>query len=435
MKVIEKHVDFHLTQHDDTNNLNDPYQSAYTKGCSTETALLRVQSDLLMEIDARNVGILILLDLSAAFDTIDHATLITRLKNKFGIIDGALQWIKSYMSGRMQCVTVNGERSNNVLLKYGVPQGSTFGPKAFKKYDRPLGFICEKHGLRYHIFADDTQIYIFFKPGDDIAKTLSISRVQSCIEEIKLWMATNYLKHNEEKTEIVVIKHTNHSSKVNISSINIGDSTIEPSPSARNLGVIFDSALNMEQHIANVCKKAWYELRKVSRLRKFLTEKAAITLVHAFVTSKLDYCNALMYGLPDTLHTKLQRVMNSAARIVMKISKFDSISPVLKDLHWLKIPQRVEYKILLLTFKALHGLAPMYLQDLIQVYTPPRALRSADLNLLFDPKVNLKCYGERAFVKASPGCWNRLPRDIRFITDVDSFKRAIKTHLFEKSFK
>jgi hypothetical protein len=435
-KVIEKHVDLHLTHHDVLNGLDDPHQSAYTKGSSTETALLKVQNDLLRAVDSKSASILILLDLSAAFDTIDHSTLLTRLNQKFGIEGSAISWITSYMSDRMQHVVVNGVKSEGFPLKFGVPQGSNFGPKAFKRYDRPLGYICEKHGVNYHIFADDTQIYLFFKPGNDLDQDRAITQIQSCIRDIKLWMSSNFLKLNEEKTEVLFIQSKHSKQSVHQSqTMNIGNAAVEVTQSARNLGVIFYSSLDMDKHVNNVCKRAFFEIRNISRIRKYLNDKAAVTLVHSFVTSKLDYCNALLYGLPDRLLQRLQRVLNCAARVVKRIKKYDNITPTLKDLHWLCVPERIQYKISLLTFKALHGLAPNYLRMLIACYKPERELRSTDANLLATPNVRLKSYGDRAFSKAAPECWNSLPFSLRSINDLEDFKRALKTHLFSKSFQ
>ena len=160
------------------------------------------------------------------------------------------------------------------------------------------------------------------------------------------------------------------------------------------------------------------------RIRKYLNDKAAVTLVHSFVTSKLDYCNALLYGLPDRLLQRFKR-----------IKKYDNITPTLKALHWLCVPERIQYKISLLTFKALHGLAPNYLRMLIACYKPERELRSTDANLLATPNVRLKSYGDRAFSKAAPECWNSLPFSLRSINDLEDFKRALKTHLISKSFQ
>ena len=145
--------------------------------------------------------------------------------------------------------------------------------------------------------------------------------------------------------------------------------------------------------------------------------------MHAFVTSKLDTCNSLLYGLPKSQLSRLQRIQNTAARIVTRSRREDHITPVLMNLHWLPVEQRIEYKILLLTFKALHGLAPGYLQQLIKQYVPRRELRSMDKMTLYNPTANLKSYGYRSFQKAAPTLWNRLPQNIT-VSTLSSFKQS-----------
>jgi predicted DNA binding CopG/RHH family protein len=154
-KIMEKHFDGQMSIHDKTYDLADHFQSAYTEFCSTETALLRVQSDLLMAVDTKGAALLILLDLSAAFDTIDHEILLTRLEYAFGLKDQALAWMRSYLTDRQQCVVVNGAMSNPKALEFGFPQGSVLGPRNWKRYSAPIGVIARKHGLSFHLYADD----------------------------------------------------------------------------------------------------------------------------------------------------------------------------------------------------------------------------------------------------------------------------------------
>ncbi len=135
--------------------------------------------------------------------------------------------------------------------------------------------------------------------------------------------------------------------------------------------------MNLEQHVKDVCKSAFYHIQNISKIRDCLTHNDTETLVHAFISSKLDFCNALLYGLPQCVVDKLQRVQNSAARLVTRTRKYEHITPVLMDLHWLPVEQRIEYKILLLTYKSLNGMAPKYLSDLLHRHNPTRQLRSA----------------------------------------------------------
>ena len=168
-------------------------------------------------------------------------------------------------------------------------------------------------------------------------------------------------------------------------------------------------------------------------IRKYLDIDATKTLVHAYVTSRLDYCNSLVYGMAKEFTEKLQRVQNTAARLITRTRKFDHITPILKDLHWLPIVERIKYKVLLLAYKAQHGLAPKYLEDLVVPYVPPRDnLRSKDQHLLEDKvRTKLKSYGDRSFRKAAAVLWNALPLYLRMAKSVTIFKSQLKTYLFK----
>ena len=429
-KVAEKAVDFRTTAHTRENNLEEPLQSAYKQSHSTETALLKVHNDILRGIDEQKVCMLVLLDLSAAFDTVDHEILLSRLENRFGITGTALAWYKSYLSGRSQQVSVNGVLSEPQTLMYGVPQGSILGPQKFVKYTVPLGEIIRKHGLAYHFYADDTQLYIIF----DVKNTAeSIKKVELCVAEIRDWMKANYLKFNDGKTELIILGTVHQLAKLDPTCVHIGDSNIVPTESARNIGVMFDRHMSMEKQVNAMCQVANYHIRNIRNVRGLLTTDACKKLVHALVTSRLDFGNSLLGGIAKYLVKKIQRVQNSAARLVAEINKFDHLTSVLKDLHWLPVEKRINFKILLITYKALNGLAPTYLRDLLQFHNPPRSLRSGGQLRLKVPATKLKTYGDRAFSVLAPKLWNKLPLEIRLSESVDIFKSKLKTHFLSNA--
>ena len=190
----------------------------------------------------------------------------------------------------------------------------------------------------------------------------------------------------------------------------------------------------MIPHINSVVKSSLYHLRNMSKIRKFLSLSTTERLVHAFVTSKLDNCNSVLYGLPKYVTDKLQHVQNSSARLVTLSSKHEHITPLLADLHWLPIHFRIQFKLILLTFKILHGLAPVYLQDLLTQKVSSRKLRSSSHLLLQTKSYRLKTYGLRSFSVAAPLLWNSLPPDLREIHELSSFKNNLKTYLFNLAF-
>ena len=174
------------------------------------------------------------------------------------------------------------------------------------------------------------------------------------------------------------------------------------------------------------------QLRNIGAIRQYLSDESASHVVHAFVTSRLDYCNALLGGISKTILARLKRVQNHAARIVTLSRKHKHITLVLKMLHWLPVNLRIEYKILLLTYKILHGAAPAYLTDLVNIYTPTRSLRSAEEELLVVPRSRTTHYGDRAFSILAPKLWNNLPHNIKEASSVPTFKKRLKTYLFQK---
>eukprot|EP00745_Piridium_sociabile_P021648 TRINITY_DN3338_c0_g1_i9.p2 TRINITY_DN3338_c0_g1~~TRINITY_DN3338_c0_g1_i9.p2 ORF type:complete len:217 (-),score=18.29 TRINITY_DN3338_c0_g1_i9:50-700(-) len=177
----------------------------------------------------------------------------------------------------------------------------------------------------------------------------------------------------------------------------------------RNLGVMLDSSLTMENHINAVCKSVFLELRRISYIRKYLSVTATKTLMSAFVLSRLDYCNSLLVGLPDVKLERLQRAQNNAARLVFRKRKRDHVTPLLKLLHWLPITARIEYKIALLCYQCFHSIDPKYLSDLVNLYKPARTFRSSDAGHLNVPRIKLNQYGKRSFSYIAPSVWNSLP--------------------------
>lgn len=374
-----------------------------------------------------------MLDLSAAFDTIDHDTLLRRLEKHFGITGTPLAWMRSYLSDRYQTVVINGELSEPVHMKYSVPQGSVLGPKNYTMYTKPVGAICRKHGLSNHFYADDSQLYLAFKPVNKLSIQETIHRIEQCLDDIVMWMNTNMLKLNADKTELILFASENNSKKVSDVSITVDGAVIKQSQSVRNLGAYLDSNMKLDTHVNSVCRNCYAQLRQIGHIRPYLTLNATKSLINSLVTSRMDYCNALLYGVPQQLLNKLQTAQNTAARIVTRTAKYDHITPVLHDLHWLPVHYRVEYKILMQTFKALNNQAPLYMSDMLEIYTPSRNLRSQHGTVkLVGPKCRTVKYGDRSFQAASAALWNGLPSSLRNCDTLRNFKTKLKTHYFVK---
>ena len=292
--------------------------------------MLKITNDILQFLDNGKCVVLVLLDMSAAFDTVDYKIFVDRLCTQNNVNGCVKLWMSSYLTERTQFVRVKGAESEKIPLTCGLPQGSYIGPTGFKAYIRPLSQIALSHGLKIHQYADDTQLYIDCEP-DNISET--IANVESCVEDMKFWLTQNCLKLNTDKTEMLLIGSRAKLSKFDSVEMRIGDDRIVPKKSVRNLGVIIDDTMSMENHVNNVCKQCYIQLRYLSRIRRFLTTEAAECLIHAFITSRLDGLNSLLTELPAKLIDKLQRIQNNAARLVLKLRKFDHISDALHPGH------------------------------------------------------------------------------------------------------
>ena len=415
-RVVANQIQCHMIK----NNLVPQLQSAYRSHHSTETALLKVKNDLLMNMNKGQVSLLVLLDLSAAFDTVDHRILLKTLQAKLGVCGSALSWFKSYLEGRSQRICIKETLSRPFDLKWGVPQGSCLGPLLFTIYSSDLFSILESHLPTAHAYADDTQLYLSFSPSVGTGEVDAVTAIENCIQDIRQWMCVRKLMLNDDKTEFLLVGTRKQLTKVSIDGVRVGDYNISPSSSVRNLGTWFDPHLDMDVHITKTCSSAFYYLYNIRHIWKYLSKSSTETLIHAFITSRLDYCNSLLYGLPKYQLSKLQRVMNASARLVCCAPKSCHITPLLRELHWLPVCYRIEYKIILLTFKVLHNMAPDYLRHLISVLPPSsyNLRRNHDSAVLLTyPKIRTKrTLGDRSFSCAAPRLWNLLPTTIRSIS-------------------
>ena len=375
---------------------------------------------------------LTMLDLSAAFDTLDHDILIQRLSFTFGLSDNVLNWFKSYLCDRQQKIKIENYYSDDLSILFGIPQGSVLGPLLFTMYMYPSSNVINSEKYGYHLYADDTQLYCSFKPSliDD-----AMSNVQNLTHDVNNWMVVNKLKMNCDKTEIMLCGTNSKLKNIDVDSVVICNDLISFSNNVKNLGFFIDQNFNLNLHVSNLRKKCYFEIRKISHLRPFIDEKSTIQLIISLVISKLDYCNCLFYNMSKENFQKLQAVQNHCARLVKKAPKRSSATSLLKELHWLPINFRVSYKVALFVFKCLNDESfPSYLKDLIIIYSPSRTLRSSDKFLLFKPVKKLATFGEKSFNFAAPDVWNGLPFEIRSCTVFPTFKTKLKTFFFRKAF-
>ncbi len=225
-----------------------------------------------------------------------------------------LTWFRSYLSGRIQCVHVNNKSAANHPLKYGLPQGSVLGPILFTTYTQPLYMV--QADINFMIYADDDQLHFAFEPRSASSTNHAIPTPENCLSRVKAWMTHDFLKLNDAKTQLLVIASPSMTRHLQPIQLEQGYSTITPSRQIQNLGVTWDSTMRYKQHITNLCESACLRVHKIYRIRKFLTDNATKSLVHAFVTSRTDYCKSLLFGTLEHLLDRLQRVLNTAAWLV-----------------------------------------------------------------------------------------------------------------------
>jgi hypothetical protein len=401
-------------------------QSAYRSNHSTETALALTLNNIYQSADNSQPTLLVSLDLSAAFDTIDHTLLLSRLQTSFGITGNSLSWLSSYLSNRSQLVRIGQSASSLTFLTSGVPQGSVLGPILFSLYVSPIGHIVSNHGIDHQQYADDTQLYISLSARNYLS---GITKLETCLTFLNSWFCLNGLCLNPTKSDAILFgTHQRLSRFPPVPNVNIAGSVVKLSDKITTLGVTLDSTLTFKQHVSTVCKSANYHLRALKHIRPVLTDEMAMSIAVALIQSRLDYANSVLYHTSATNINKLQRIQNTAARLVLPYSHL-STNNRLAQLHWLPISRRIEFKLAIITYRLLNTEQPAYLRSLIQYDNPTRQLRSSVQRRLHVPVIKTSI-GERAFSSASPAVWNNLPLSIRLAPSLNSFKNQLKTFYF-----
>ena len=367
----------------------------------------------------------------AAFDTIDHTILLRRLDGWFGATGKALDWFESCLTGRCQKIKLGDCLSSKADHKFGIPQGSVLGPLLFKLYTTPLSIMICKHAIPHHLYADDSQLYVSVASGNSAA---ALNGLQSCLASVQSWMSTNKLKLYPDITEFLLIGNEwQRSNYLSMFPIELLGFKTNPAKSVRNLGVIFDKNFTFRSHISAVCSSCFYHMQDLRRIRHHLDLYSAKLHATALVSSRLDYRNSLLYCIADIDLTRVQHVQNQLAHQVTKSPPFTRSLPLLRSLHWLPVRFRILLEINLLTYKTLREKQPVYLHSMLVASLPSRSLRSNNDNSLSVPRVKTNT-GARAFHSCAPSLWNNLPLSVHSAISIATFKKYLKTHLFDLAF-
>jgi len=302
-------------------------------------------------------------------------------------------------------------------------------------YTADVTAIAGRHNVSVHSYADDTQLYTSCFAVDGPASAVQLLR---CVDDISQWMASNRLKLNVDKTQFMWLGSPRQLVVSQVQLI-VGGEVVTASDTVRDLGVTLDAQLTMKNHVDGVARSCFYQLRQLRSVHRSVPTYALHTLVHAFISSHIDYCNTVLYGATDAVIRRLQAVLHAAARLITGVRRNNHVMPTLRDtLHWLPVSQRITFKIAQMTYDCIHGRSPVYFRDICSpiVSVPFRSwLRSADNDDMIVPRTRTACYGPRSFRIAAPQFSNMLPPHLKNSNvSREQLKSSLKTWLFVQAY-
>ena len=422
-KLIERVVLARLHGHMERNGHFIPNQYGYKPGHNTEALIVKITNDILIASDSKTATVLLLLDLSSAFDTVDKSKLISILANDLNICGNALKWFSSFLFQRTQKVKIGNHFSDEILVEFGVPQGSVLGPVLFNIYIHSLYKTVENQGFAIKGYADDHQVYMSFTP--EFQYNVLSNQLKNIINNVYLWMSRFYLKLNPDKSQIIVFCSREIKEKILINGVFMNNNCIRFVENVKNLGFYLDSDMSLNKQVTEVVKSCFLSIKNISSIKHFLTYEQKRILISSLVLTKIDYCNCMYIGTNSFNLRRLQSVLNSAARLVFGCQRYESVSLLHEKLHWLPIKSRIIFKLCLYVNKCLYHDAPIEIMSLL--VPSDNFTRTAKLKHTIVPETAL---GSRAFSFCAPKVWNSLPLSLRQETSITCFKKSLKTFLF-----
>ena len=428
-KVLEKVVMTQMLTYLNDHALFGRFQSGFRQHHSTTTVMLNVTDSIRKGMDQRRVTILVLLDLSAAFNSVHWDILLAKLKYVHNFSPGTVSWFETYLKGRMQRVVDGGRYSGWQELEKSVPAGAVFGPALFSLYLTGFGDIMLP-GVSYNCFADDIQLQLQCAP-EDLAQ--GIQTMNNQLMRILDWSQTINLLLNPVKTQAIVLGSQRLLRTVDfhlLPPILIGASVIPLSETVVSLGLTVDQTLHWRQQTLITCKKVYGSLHSLYRMKNMLSQKTKAHLVQTLVFPMFDYCSVAMCDMKQEFKQKLQRCMNACVRFIFNVRKREHITPYYRELKWLKLPDRWRLQMALLLFKTIQSKSPPYLSDLLQPLSGShdRVTRAGNKLKIAPHKTD---FFSKSFAVGGARLWNSIPEGIRSMGSIGSFKAAYRRHLFE----
>ena len=425
-KVIEKVANRQIIAYLIKHSLLDPYQSAYKPNHSCTTALLKIIDDVLDSYDESDATLLILLDFSKAFDTVNHRLLLEKL-SILGFQKNALDWVESYLSGRKQRVKAGNDESDWLNINNGVPQGSILGPLLFTILVSDIRQYIQFGS--YHSYADDLQLYLPIKPAN-VNKNIEL--INQDLNRIGEYCKRSALRINEGKCYYMFLGSRQAIKQINeiaLTPLLINNMPIKRVDHVRNLGLTFDEILSWRKHINLCVQRAMGNFIAISKYKRFLNKDAKLLLVESMVLSQFNFCDAVYLNIDIYLQKKIQKMQDLCLRFIFDINrKRDCNYDELRcELHWLNMHQRRISHSLVILFKILNKLGPSYLSDNFtqQYEIRNRVTRTFGGNICI-PNSNYSAIHRRSFQVYISKVWNILPDNVKSCPTVTSFKNNLK---------
>lgn len=433
LKVFERHIFNAVNTYLTENSLLYRFQSGFRKNHSTDTALLFLLDQVLLDLDKNNVSGLVFVDYSKAFDLINHDILLVKLRS-YGFPDNVVKLLQSYLLNRKQCVTVNNSTSSQLMLTNGVPQGSILGPLLFLMFVNDLPEAVGSDSI--HAYADDTT----FKASANIDNApLELERrLQEYMDKLSKWSSENGMVLNAVKTKALLITGKRlHSSLVdgNHLSVTLDGAEIEQVTSYKLLGVTLDQDLTFSDHISSLKAKLSQRIGLLKKIKRYLPIKERLLYYNALIKPVLMY-GSMVWNICDVkeLHCLL-RLQKRAARVILGVDSYSRSVVNFSKLGWLPFFDEIKLNKCTMIFKSLKGDVPIYIRDLLKTNSSVhnRSTRHGNLNLVC-PKYLRNNDGGKAFSVDAVKLWNSLPHDIKNKPSIKLFKTAMKKH-FISSYK
>ncbi|CAB4007162.1 Hypothetical predicted protein [Paramuricea clavata] len=409
--------------------LSTHHQSGNKKHHSCETLNLLTGDTILKAMDGKLVTALILIDLSKAFDSVNHTFLLTKLSN-VGASPSVVKWFESYLTGRTQSVRIGSTVSTPLPVFYGVPQGAILSPLLFSIYTNNLP--SSVHHSKLESYVDDSKILLSFTVAN-------VDCLKQQLEE-DLYLIANSCSENEllinpGKTKYMLIGTRQNLQQLPVDmTINFLNETITPVSFAKDLGMTIDSYLTYDQHITNLVSSCMNSLCQINRVKKCFDKEALTLIVSALVMNKMFYCSTVWSNTSSTNIKKLQLVQNFACRIITNIGKFDHISPGLRELNWLLVKEQLLLREAIMMYKCVNELAPHYLSDLFTKRSDIHQRDTRSHDSLQIPLYKTSA-GQRSFHDRGVTLWNDLDIKYKKLDSLKTFKNELKRSMLEQIYK